>query len=625
MEWCRKGVSYICKRLKTRCMLERMPAAEFDVDAARRQLDRVLCSAGFSRNERLARFLRFIVEQHLEGRDREIKESVIAVEVFGRRTDHDPKQDSIVRTEATRLRARLRDYYADEGKSDPLVIELPKGGYAPIVRQIPANSTSGTAAPAPSSRSRSLWLPIVLGIVAVSVVAIGLWRFERGKEPISIAVLPLSNVSQEPGNEYFADGLTDEIIRNLSIIDGLAVRSQTSSFVFKGKPRNIRDAGTQLGADYILEGSVLRSGNQLRINAQLVRVHDDFPLWSGRYDRELTDVVAIQDEISRGIVNSLRLKLGRGRRRYETSTEVYDLYLRAHALALEGGVRNLSGSIGVLEEVTTKDPSFAPAFGDLAGAYAARSGQFQFNIPDEVSKMRNAAEKAIQLDPLLAEAHYAQGMVYARDAKWKDSEQSFRRAIQIDPSRAESHSDFALFLLWPLGRIDEALRELRIAEKADPLSGGVHQGLANVLISAAQYNQAANQCEKMQEEPVWLLSRARLGQGRVGEAIQILEAELNRGVPAGNQAWGELGYAYARAGRREDAEKLAANSPSQNPFNQALIFAGLGDKDRTFEALDRAVSGGPFRMGRTLTWPELALLRGDPRVKVLRKKVGLPE
>jgi adenylate cyclase len=138
-------------------------------------------------------------------------------------------------------------------------------------------------------------------------------------------------VSHDPANDYFADGLTDELIRNLSIVDGLVVRSRTSSFAFKGKPRNIREAGRQLQADCILEGSVLRAGQQLRINAQLVRVRDDSPLWSGRFDRELTDVFAIQEEISRGIVNSLRLKLGRGRRRYETSTEAYDLYLRGRA------------------------------------------------------------------------------------------------------------------------------------------------------------------------------------------------------------------------------------------------------------------------------------------------------
>ena len=163
------------------------------------------------------------------------------------------------------------------------------------------------------------------------------------------------------------------------------------------------------------------------------------------------------------------------------------MYLRAHALSLEsGGRRELKGNIAALEEVIAKDPSFAPAYGDLAGAYAARSGQFQFNIPDEILKMRDAAEKAIQLDPLLAQAHHAQGLMYARDAKWKLSEKSFRRAIEIDPGNPGSRSDFAMFFLWPLGRIDEALRELRTAEKADPLSGQIHQWLANVLISAAQ-------------------------------------------------------------------------------------------------------------------------------------------
>src|SRR5262249_17362796 len=141
----------------------------------------------------------------------------------------------------------------------------------------------------------------------------------------------------DTANEYFADGLTGEIIRNLSIIDGLAVRSQTSSFAFKGKPRNVREAGNQLAADYILEGSVLREGQRLRINAQRVRVRDDFALWSDKYDREFADIFAIQDEIARGIVNSLRLKLGHGQRRYETSPEAYDLYLRARAPWVRGG------------------------------------------------------------------------------------------------------------------------------------------------------------------------------------------------------------------------------------------------------------------------------------------------
>ena len=148
--------------------------------------------------------------------------------------------------------------------------------------------------------------------------------------------------------------------------------------VLKGQPRNIHDAGQQLQADYILEGSVFRAGRQLRIDVQLVRVHDDFPLWSGRFDRELTDVFAIQDEISLGIVNNLRLKLGGGRRRYETSTEAYDLYLRARALPIRRGIPGYDQSIGLLEQAIAKDPSFAPAYADLAAAHAARSGEFRF-------------------------------------------------------------------------------------------------------------------------------------------------------------------------------------------------------------------------------------------------------
>jgi TolB-like protein/Flp pilus assembly protein TadD len=607
-----------------------MPTAESDVDAARRQLNRVLASEGFNRNERLARFLRFVVEQHLEGKDAEIKESVIAVEVFGRGADHDPKQNSIVRNEAARLRARLNEYYVGDGKNDALVIELPKGGYTPVFRQSAAEPTKSTLGPEsnppPAGKRPGLFMALAGAALAVGVLA--WWWSQRPKAPISIAVLPLTNLSQDSGNDYFADGLTDEIIRNLSIIDGLAVRSQTSSFVFKGKPRNVREAGKQLQADYILEGSVLRAGQKLRINAQLVRVRDDFPLWSGRYDRELPDVLAIQDEISRGIVNSLRLKLGRGRRRYEISSEVYDSYLHARALSVERGSQGINYSIGPLEDVVARDPSFAPAYADLAAAYAYRSGVFQFDISKEMSKMRAAAEKAIQLDPLLAQAHYAQGLIYARDAQWERSEKSFRRAIEIDPSRSEAHDGFALYLLLPLGRIAEALRESRVAENADPLSPEIHYDLATVLISAGRFDEAVSNCGMMEAanpERSWCLGRARLGQGRIDEAIQILETALNRGVSAGSQVRGELGYAYARAGRRDEAEKFAAATPSINPFNKALTYAGLGDKDRTLEALDRAAAAGPFRIGRALTYPEFGLLHGDPRVKALRKKVGLPE
>jgi len=596
-----------------------MNPVEARAGAVRSELEKILASPEFRRNERLSRFLRFVVEQRLAGKAAVLKESLVGIEVFGRNAGFDPRHDSVVRTEAAKLRTRLSKYYAGEGVADPVVIELPKGGYAPVFRAAEWTPTSGHAA---SSRLRTRGgLTIVLACVAVVLAAVG-WQWVREKgAPIAIAVLPLENVSEEPATDYFADGLTYEIIRDLSIIEGLAVRSQTSSFEFKGKPRNIREAGKQLDAEYILEGSVQRAGQQLRISARLVRVRDDIQVWTGKFDEELTDVFAIQDKISLGIVNSLRLELGRGRRRYEASAEAYDLYLRARALQIQDGDRGIDQSIGPLEEAIAKDPSFAPAYASLAMAYAVRSGQTRQDIPDEVRKLRAAAEQAIRLDPLLAEAHDALGRLHARDARWGESEKSFRRAIELDPNSSTSHMAYGLYFFRSLGRVEEALHQLRIAEKNDPISPTLQFAFGWTLIAAGRYDEAARYCDKLPadyQNRSTCRGRALLWQGRTEEAIQVL---ARSGVKSDRA---DLGYAYARSGRREEAEKLAMDL-SRTPIQQSVIFAGLGDKDRTLEALDRMAVVGPVRMGAILSNPELALLRSDPRLKALRRKVGLPE
>jgi len=597
-----------------------MQTAGSDVEAARRQLQRVLASPGFSRNQRLSRFLSFVIEQHLAGRDEELKESVIAVEVLGRSPDHNPKHDSIVRTEAARLRARLSEYYLGEGNHDPLMIELPKGGYVPVLRPVVPTLHTGTPNPEPPKKPRLRWGWLAaLACLVAGVAAAGWWRFHQNA-PIPIGVLPLHNVSPDPANDYFADGLTGEIIHSLSIIEGLAVRSQTSSFAFKGKPQNVREAGKQLGADYILEGTVLRAGQQLRITTQLVRVRDDFPMWSGRYDRELADVFAIQDEISLGIVNSLRLKLGRGRRRYETSPEAYDLYLRASALELQEGIVGISKSVVPFEQVITKDPSFAPAYARLAWAHAWQSGRPMFDAAEEMTKMRLAAEKAIQLDPLSAEAYAALGILHARQGQWKQSEENFRRALELEPNPL-TRQHVAMYLLLPLGRVDEAVQQGRLAEKSDPLASYVHAFTAYLLIAAHRFDEASLHCAKIAPDEKVLgqcAGRIMLGHGRVQEAILFFTTHPD---PADPGAF--LGHALGRAGRRDEAEKLAARTT--NMWTQALIFAGLGDKERTLEALDRMTVLGPVRLGRDLYYPELDLIRGDRRVKAIRQKVGLPE
>ena len=312
-------------------------------------------------------------------------------------------------------------------------------------------------------------------------------------------------------------------------------------FTFKGKRRNVHEAGKQLTVDYLLEGSILRAGQQLRINAQLIRVRDDSPVWSGRFDRKVTDVFAIQDEISRGIVNQLRLKLGRGRWRYETSVDAYDLYLRARARSFEG-ILGSTKSIGGFEQAIAKDPSFAPAYAGLGEAYAIRSTQFPLaHPPDELSKMRSAAEKATQLDPLLAEAHAALALAYARDAEWDQSENSFRRAIELDHNRSRTFTDFAMWFLNVIGRNEEGLQQLRRAQVADPLSPDVQLGLAWLLMSLGRYDEATTYCLKMSAEgplplKIQCLGRVRLGQGRFEEAVQFLAQQ--RGAADGRPQQG---------------------------------------------------------------------------------------
>jgi TolB-like protein len=594
----------------------------YDEEAVRRQLGLVLGSAGFARNERLSRFLRFVVERHLQGKDPELKEAVIGVEIFGRIPDYNPRRDPIVRTEATRLRARLSQYYVSEGKNDPLVIDLPKGGYVPVLHPIDRASEGDAGARKSPGKPRLRWIGFAAAMVCLAGgLAFASWQRFHQLVPIPIAVLPLRDVSPDRASEYFADGLTGEIIRNLSIIEGLEVRSQTSSFAFKNKGQSVRDAGKQLSADYIVEGAVLREGRRSRITAQLIRVHGDVPIWSQTYDRELTDIFAIQDEISRGIVNSLRLKLGRGRRRYETSAEAYDLYLRASSMELEQGIAGIENSVGPFEQVIAKDPAFAPAYARLAWAYGWRSGRPMFEAAEEMTKMQAAAEKAIQLDPLSADAYDALGILYARKAQWEQSERSFRRALELGPNRSLTPQHVAMYLLLPLRRIGEAIEQGRLAERSDPLSSNVQASNAYMLISAGRFDEAVAPCAKVSaSEKVLGQCRGRilLAHGKIEQAIQFFATHPDPTDPGAF-----LGHALGRAGRREEAEKLAAGAT--NPYTQALIFAGLGDKERTFEALDRMTALGPVRVGRILTFPELDLIRGDQRVKAIRKKVGLPE
>jgi eukaryotic-like serine/threonine-protein kinase len=459
--------------------------------------------------------------------------------------------------------------------------------------------------------------------------SIGAMNISPAERPI-IAVLPLKNLSAEPDSDYFVDGLTDEIIRNLAAIQGLEVRSRTSSFAFKDKRRNLRDVGEQLGVNLVVEGSILRSGSRLRINAQLVQVVGDVPLWAERFDRDLADVFSIQDEISRAIVNKLRLTLGRGQRRYDTSVGVYELYLKARTLVERQGILAPREAVGLFEQVIAKDAAFAPAYAGLAGAYASMSmspyrrpdGRQGVSADEAQSIMRPAAVKALQLDPLLAEAHAAMGLVYSRERDWDNAQKSFRRAIDLNSSLSQIYINYSLSTLRPLEKLDEADRILQVARRIDPLSLEVLREIAQVQIQAGRFEEAIANLERVRAvDPAFpyanlYLGRALMFAGRLSEAIPLLE---NEGV--GAQQF--LAHAFIRTGRRAEAEKLATAHRGY-PFREAIIYAGLGDKDRAFEALERMAVTEPNRVPQLLTFPEMAGLRGDTRFAALRQRLGLP-
>jgi len=503
--------------------------------------------------------------------------------------------------------------------------------------QRPASARELTAdliALKPGTRRKPLTYVLASAAALILIVLVG-WEM-RGRRlgdatrmPV-IAVLPLTNLSAAQESDYFVDGLTDEIIRNLAVIDGMEVRSRTSSFTFKDKPHTPKDVGDQLGANLVLDGSVLRAGPKLRVNVQLVQVAGDVPLWSGRFDRELDDVFAIQDEISLAIVNQLRLTLGRGRRRYNTNLDAYELYLKARALVERRGPDSAKQAAQLFEQVIAKDSSFAPAYAGLADAYA-----FMSTLPaqglgaglsgdDAYPIIRSAASKALQLDPLLAEAYAAMGVVYSRERNWEKSEEAFRRAIELNPSLSQIYTTYAFSTLRPTEKFAEAEQMLERAMRMDPMSLDVQREMAVLLLNTGRYGKAVDILRHVYAvDPRFPfaslhLARALTFAGRPAEAITLYEEmEKQSGVPS---PWSA--HAYVRVGRREEAEALAVRHAA-NPYRLAIIYAALDQKDRAFDALDRMTLVESQRVGLLLGWPEMAGLRGDPRFAEIRRKYGL--
>jgi serine/threonine protein kinase len=545
--------------------------------------------------------------------------------------------ESFIRVVERALSPKPDDRYASAGAMEAALADASAADGQAAAPQPTRESASGSASRA-RARAGKFWRAsaIATALLAVTAAAAVWVNAHKSSDPV-IAVLPFKNLSTEADSDYFVDGLTDEVVRNLSVIDGVNVRSSASSFAFKNKNPGTREFGRQLNASLVLSASVLRQGARLRIDAQLVRAADDVPLWSARYDRDLKDVFGIQDEISRSIVNELRLKLGRGQRRYAANIQAYDRYLKARVLQSRRGPATRQ-AIELFDAVVSQDPGFAPAYAARAGAYGWYLIQqvpsvagLPVPVDEARATVRRDARQAIDLDPLLAEAHDAIGLVHSLDLEWVEAEKSFRHAIELNPSLTITATDFVLTTLIPEGKISEALRVLNSALQADPLSSDLRRTLSVVQISARQYPAALDNCRRaIALDPDVFAANTRCEQalihiGHVPEAIAMMEKFISE-TPAlkagGGRGYGYLGYAYAVSGRRAEAEAQAVLNQGL-PHQQSMIYGGLGDKDRAFAAIEQLAAVNPHRALSWLTRPELALLDGDPRVLALQRKFGV--
>lgn len=456
-------------------------------------------------------------------------------------------------------------------------------------------------------------------------------------ETPSIAVLPFVNISNDPDNEYFCDGLAEELLNALSKIEALRVAARTSAFSFKGKETDIREIGQKLNVGAVLEGSVRKAGNRLRITAQLINVADGYHLWSERYDREMQDIFDIQDEISLAIVDALKVKLlGEEKaamtKRYTDNTEAYQLYLLGRYQFGKYSEEGFKKAIAYFEKAIEQEAGYAPAWAALANSYRALWFFGYLPPAESVPQWQDAITKGLAIDQNLAECHISRALLkffYERD--FPEAEKEFKRALHLNPNYAEAHEQYGLFLA-ALQRRAESIVQLQRALELDPLSlvNNIRVGWSYWTIG--QFDELRAQGRKLLElEPnfyggYWLRGIGLWVEGQLEQATNELEQAVARGGISHLQSM--LGCLYGLTKQSDKAQEVLTRLRQHTAlqFNLAIVYAGLGDMDRAFAALEESCE---LREGvLVFLRPFAAVIPGlgdDPRLLDLRRRIGLPQ
>ena len=457
----------------------------------------------------------------------------------------------------------------------------------------------------------------------------------------SIAVLPFVNLSSDKENEYFSDGLTDDLINALTQVRGLRVVARGSAFQFKGKNPDVRAVGRQLNVAAVLEGSVQRSGDRLRITAQLSTVADGYHVWSQTYDRRFADVFAVQDEISRAIVGALEVRVSSdpGRRLVQSSTqdlEAYNLYLQGRFHLNKWRPEAARKGIEYFEQAIAKDPGYAPAYAGMADCYTWL-GVFGWSAARQaMPQARQAANHALQLDESLAAAHVSLGYVKALyDWDWPGAEHEFKRALELSPGDADVHFAYSMAYLNPLGRSDQALAEIQTAVALDPLSPYKITAVGMIYGDRREYDRAVEQYRKAIElDPSFYhaydeMRSLEIVRGRP-EAVDAVTQAMRAAFPDVDDTSVRARVA-AHQGRQAEARELVEHWIQQCVRTQrpgkscyaAQIYASIGEKDLAFQWLDQAYQERNPLLVYAKVMPYYDTLRADPRFQALMQRLGL--
>jgi serine/threonine-protein kinase len=458
----------------------------------------------------------------------------------------------------------------------------------------------------------------------------------------SIAVLPFANMSPDPENEYFSDGIAEEIISALTKSADLRVAARSSAFSFKGKEEDVRIVGQKLGVRTVLEGSVRKSGNRVRVTAQLMNAEDGYQLWSDRYDRQLDDIFEVQDEIARTIAQQLELTLVVDRdeplvKQHTDNLEAYELYLRGRSSLYQRVARSFENALGYFDRALDLDPNYALAHAGRADVFGLLGFYALAPTTEAMPKARQAAQRALELDDELSEAHAALGIVGSLyDHDWEAADCAYRRAIELNRSNIQARSWYALFhLCWTLGDETAAIEEARAATEIDPLAGYPLALLAYVQANFGLHDDAINSARAaVARDPNSYIGERALAlalrwagdhQGAIRAAERMIQL-------SGGHSWAVLEHAVAlvAAGRESEGQEVLESFLAQQrervvPWTfVAALHALLGRMDEAYEVLERAFDQRDALLVGLKYWPDFEWLRGDPRFEGVLERVGFP-